>query len=71
MLGHHRYDSETPFKRRFAGGPMWTRLWWHLDRLSLYQPRKNKQTKKNRQSRTPLAKLSGSAQNVQTRLSLH
>ena len=22
MLGHHRYASETPFKWRFAGGPM-------------------------------------------------
>ena len=22
MLGHHRHASETPFKRRFAGGTM-------------------------------------------------
>ena len=22
MLDHHRLTSETPFKRRFAGGPM-------------------------------------------------
>ena len=30
MLGHHRYDSETPFKWRFAGGPMLARLWSQL-----------------------------------------
>ena len=36
MLGHHRHASETPFKWRFAGGPMMARLngvslacrWW-------------------------------------------
>ena len=26
MLGHHRHASETPFKWRFAGGPMMARL---------------------------------------------
>ena len=26
MLGHHRHASETPFKWRFAGGPMMVRL---------------------------------------------
>ena len=26
MLGHHRPANETQFKRRFAGGPMMTRL---------------------------------------------
>ena len=26
MLGHHRHASETPFKWRFAGGPLMTRL---------------------------------------------
>ena len=26
MLGHHQHASETPFKWRFAGGPMMTRL---------------------------------------------
>ena len=26
MLGHYRHASETPFKWRFAGGPMMTRL---------------------------------------------
>ena len=26
MLGQHRHASETPFKWRFAGGPMVTRL---------------------------------------------
>ena len=60
-VGHHWYDSETPFKWRFAGGSMLARLWWYLDRLSLHQLRKNEQ-KKGCQSRTPLAKLSGSAQ---------
>ena len=31
MLGHHRHASETPFKWRFAGGPMMARLLWYLD----------------------------------------
>ena len=26
MLGHHQHASETPFKWRFAGGPMMARL---------------------------------------------
>ena len=26
ILGHHRHASETPFKWRFAGGPMISRL---------------------------------------------
>ena len=26
MLGHHRPDCETPFKLRFAGGPMIARF---------------------------------------------
>ena len=26
MSGHHRHASETPFKWRFAGGPMMARL---------------------------------------------
>ena len=26
MLGHYRHASETPFKWRFAGGPMMVRL---------------------------------------------
>ena len=37
MSGHHRHDSETPFKWRFAGGPMLVRILWHLDPLSSYQ----------------------------------
>ena len=28
MLGHHRSASETPFKCRFAGGPMKARFQW-------------------------------------------
>ena len=35
-VGHHWYDSETPFKWPFAGGSMLVRLWWYLDRLSLH-----------------------------------
>ena len=35
MLGHYRHASETPFKRRYAGGQMMTRLYWHLDPPSL------------------------------------
>ena len=30
MLGHHRPASETPFKWRFAGGPMMARFFWIL-----------------------------------------
>ena len=30
MLGHHRHASETPFKWRFAGGPMMDHLKWYL-----------------------------------------
>ena len=33
MLGHHRITSETPFKWRFAGGPMMVRFLWYLDPL--------------------------------------
>ena len=33
MLGYHRDASETPFKWRFAGGPMMARFKWYLDRL--------------------------------------
>ena len=35
MLGHHRPAIETPFKRRFAGGPLMTRL--YLDPSSHHQ----------------------------------
>ena len=31
MLVHHRPASETPFKWRFAGGPLMARLKWYLD----------------------------------------
>ena len=31
MLGHHLHASETPFKWRFAGGPMMARLYWYFD----------------------------------------
>ena len=46
MLGHHRQTSETPFKWRFAGGPMVARLLWHLDPLSPHHL-KNTQMNKN------------------------
>ena len=56
MLGHHRSTSETPFKWRFASGPMLVRLWWYLDPLSYYQIKKNIV-----KVGPPLKKLSGSA----------
>ena len=37
MLGHHQHASETPFKWRFAGRLMMTRLNWYLDPSSPYQ----------------------------------
>ena len=33
MLGHHRHVSKTPFKWRFAGGPMMARFQFYLDPL--------------------------------------
>ena len=64
MLGHHRHASETPFKWRFAGGPMLARILWYLDPLSS-QNLKNK-IKRNKKKNVvkvgpPPAKLSGSA----------
>ena len=58
MLGYHRYASETPFKWRFAGGPMMARLYWYLDPPSFIKETKRK---KNCQSWTPSDKTSGSA----------
>ena len=51
MLGHHLHVpvSETPFKRRFAGGPMMARFNGYLDSLSPHK----KTTKKRCQSWTP------------------
>ena len=34
MFGHYRPASETPFKWRFVGGPMMSRLKCYLDPLS-------------------------------------
>ena len=34
MLGHHWHASETPFKWRFAGGPMMTLFYWYLDSIT-------------------------------------
>ena len=42
MLGHRRPASETPFKWRFAGGPMMTHYYWYLDPLSLIIWKNNK-----------------------------
>ena len=59
-LGHHRHPSETPFKWRFAGGPMMARfcdIW-------ILSPLKKRKRKKRCQScrvGSPLTKLSGSA----------
>ena len=67
MTANHRYDSEMPFEWHFAGGPMLARFWWYLDRFSPHQHRK-----KNVVNVGPsLAKLSESAQDAQTRLSIH
>ena len=33
MLGHHPPTSQMPFKWRFAGRPVMTRLKWYLDPL--------------------------------------
>ena len=54
MFGHHRHASETPFKWRFADGPMVARLKWYLN--PPHQLNKN-DVKVGR----PLTKLSGSA----------
>ena len=40
MLGHHWHASETPFKWRFAGGPMMARFYWYLDSPSPHQHKK-------------------------------
>ena len=40
MLGHQRPASETPFKWRFAAGPMMARLYWYLNHLSHHQQKK-------------------------------
>ena len=53
MLGHHWPASETPFKWRFAGGPLMARLQWYLDPSS---PHQTKKTQKNCQSWTPSVK---------------
>ena len=37
MLGHYRPASETPFKWRFAGGPMMARIKWYFDPPSPHQ----------------------------------
>ena len=40
MLGHDRPASETPFKWRFACGPLMARYWWYLDPSSPQQTKK-------------------------------
>ena len=55
MLGHHRHASETPFKWRFAGGPMMARfIYWYLDPLCPHQLKRNKN--KRSQNWTPSEK---------------
>ena len=63
MSSHYRPASETPFKWRFAGGPMMARLQWYLDPSSPHQPKNQKQKNKtiNVKVGPPLTKLSGSA----------
>ena len=43
---HHRHASETPFKWRFAGGPMMARLKWYLDPAYPHQNLKKKKNEK-------------------------
>ena len=43
MLGHQRPGSETPFKWRFAGGPMMAHLYRYLDPLSPHKLKKRYQ----------------------------
>ena len=51
MLGHQRHASETPFKWRFTGGPMYARrFYWHLEHLI------KKQKNNTTQSWTPSEK---------------
>ena len=40
LLGHHRPESETQFKWRFAGRPLIARLKWYLDPSSPHQTKK-------------------------------
>ena len=63
MLGPHRPASETPFKWRFAGGPLEACLKWYSDPSSPpHQTKKKKKKKKNLvKVGPPLTKLSGSA----------
>ena len=43
MLGQHQHANETPFKWRFAGGPILARLEWYLDSLSPHQLKKKEE----------------------------
>ena len=52
MLGHHRPANETPFKWRFAGGPVMVLSKWYLDSLV--------NLKNNVKAEPPQTKLSGS-----------
>ena len=73
MLGHH--SSGTTAKRHLNGVSLAGRYWPTYGGIWIVSPfihlEKKQKTKKRCQSLTPLAKLSGSAQNVQIRLSLH
>ena len=52
-LGHHRHPSETPFKRRFAGGPMMAHFFSDMWILSPLKKEKKKKTLSELQSWTP------------------
>ena len=47
MLDHHQHASEAPFKWRFAGGLVMTRLYWHFDPPYLQRLKNPKKKKKN------------------------
>ena len=57
MLGYHLPASETPFKKRFAGGPLMARFKCYKDPLSHHHHYQKKRCRVG----PPLAKLSESA----------
>ena len=69
MLGHNRHTSETPFKWRFAGGPMMARLFWYLDPPSPHQLQKKKKKKKKKKKNNNKKKKPCHSWNILTNFS--
>ena len=61
MLDHHRHASETPFKWRFAGGPMMACWWPALSGIWILPSLINSENKNVVKVGPSLTKLSGSA----------